>query len=80
MQQTQIRTYLDSYTVREVTARLPELLSYDEPIVVTHTRRGGPWVLVPADFYDTLIAAWAGINNLHELRRQSVEPLPPMSV
>ena len=72
------RRYLDCYSIREVTRRLPELLAYGEPIVVSHTRCGGPWVLVPAAQYDTMLAAWAGLNAEIERRRQQAEPLPPL--
>ena len=75
----EIRTFIDSYSADEVAERLPELMAYNEPIVVTHPRRP-PMVLLPASTYDDLIAAMASLNNLIELRRQSVEPLPPMSV
>jgi PHD/YefM family antitoxin component YafN of YafNO toxin-antitoxin module len=52
-------------------------MAYREPVVVTHPHRP-PMVLLPAERYDDLIAAMAGLNNLIEQRRQAVEPLPPL--
>jgi hypothetical protein len=76
----EIRSYLDRYDVEVVADRLDELLSYGTPFVVTDTPTGQPWVLVSAGFYDTLIAAWAGLNSWIEDRRQQAEPLPPIDV
>ncbi|BBZ17083.1 hypothetical protein MGAD_14180 [Mycolicibacterium gadium] len=73
----ELRRSLTEYDVEELVARLPELLAYGEPITVTDTGQQ-PWVLVPAEFYDTLIAAWAGLNSWIEARRQQSEPLPKL--
>jgi len=75
----EIRRYLDTYTAREVAARLPELLASGEPIAITRTGHG-PWVLVPSQFYDTLIVTFAALNSRLEQRRQAAEPLPPIDV
>jgi hypothetical protein len=75
----ELRKNLDKYEHWEVAERLIELMSYGEPIQLTHThQRRQPWVLVPADAYDNLVSVFIAFNHLMETRRQAADPLPSL--
>jgi hypothetical protein len=74
-----VRTSLETYTVDMAADRLPELLSYKQPVAITNNTGGHPWVLVPASLYDTMLVCWSHVNYTMEQRRQQAEPLPTLT-
>ena len=66
---------MDAYTADEVASRLHELLAFNDPIAVTYAGQP-PWVLIPADLFDTMLCAWAWSDWMIEQDRQALSPLP----
>jgi len=69
------RHSMSSYPAHAVADRLPELLAFNQPVQVTHNDHA-PWVLVPGDWYDTMLSAQVCTDFHIEQRRQHHEPLP----